>query len=129
MQYPAEFSLKIFSPEELTTLIRERWPILHEEDQIDLRHETQYVYARVLAKSRGIRPPNSGVPNSQPLEVPVNIVYEPLVLGFLPLSLLPTVWITVGVAIVAAFCVQPITAFLDKIAGPLRKDLPPVKED
>jgi len=61
--------------------------------------------------------------------VPVNIIYEPLLLGVLPVSLLPTVLLIVVVAIAAAFCVRPITAFLDEIARPLRKDLPPLKED
>jgi hypothetical protein len=129
LQYPAEFSLKVFSPEELASFVNEHRQKPHPGARLDPTDETYYVYARILAKSRGIRPPTSSLPNSKPLEVPANVIYEPLLLGVLPLSLLPTVVLIVVLAIAAAFCVRPITAFLDNIARPLRKDFPPLKED
>lgn len=129
MQYPAEFSINIYSAEELISFIHEHWERPHPGARLDPRDGTYYVYARILAKSRGIQPPSSSLSNSKPLEVPANVIYESLLLGVLPLSLLPTVVLIVVLAMVAGLCVQPITAFLDKIARPLRNDLPPLKED
>lgn len=85
------------------------------------------VYARILAKSRGVlaQPIHRNgdiLSNSGEFVVPVNILYESLLLGVLPASLLPTVILLAGIVILAVLCIRPAIKALDEFTEPLREE-------
>ncbi|KIJ06778.1 hypothetical protein PAXINDRAFT_177736 [Paxillus involutus ATCC 200175] len=115
---PADFSIEIYSPEAQAPTTRSK-------------------YARIRVVNAGVLTPGARpqVPRTssdapanlaveyEPDSVPFIVILEPLYLGVLPASLLPTVCFLIPILLVAAMSVPFAIAYLDTFVRQAREDL------
>jgi hypothetical protein len=81
-------------------------------------------YARVRVIDTGVRTPWPGVNLMAPApDVRFRIICEPLLLGIIPQTLLPTVLSLVLVALVMSMLVGPVNKYLIQVADEARREI------
>ncbi|KAF9516586.1 hypothetical protein BS47DRAFT_1483921 [Hydnum rufescens UP504] len=126
--YPAEFSIRLFTPSTLMALIEPSHPREHPEpphhsqtqDPMTDPSPPSWYYVRILAKSRGVRTPPLHLPSALSFLAPfIRPIHSLLLLcpRLVPRSLLSTLaFLACAVTVASRFVVPPITRFLEKIA-------------
>ncbi|KAJ3011969.1 hypothetical protein NUW54_g2009 [Trametes sanguinea] len=120
LQYPADFYIDLHSPASLASL-------LHGADQDNNEREssatppTRRKFARIRMIHAGVFTPSSS--NRTIEAVPFIVTVEPLYLGVLPASLVPTVLVLLGVVAVAGVIVYPrISSYLFGVAEQVKME-------
>ncbi|KAJ3008621.1 hypothetical protein NUW54_g3084 [Trametes sanguinea] len=118
--YPADFYIDLHSPASLASL-------LHAADQDNNEREssatppTRRKFARIRMIHAGVFTPSSS--NRTIEAVPFIVTVEPLYLGVLPASLVPTVLVLLSVVGVAGFIVYPwISRYLFGVAEQVKRE-------
>ncbi|KAI9066535.1 hypothetical protein FKP32DRAFT_1589605 [Trametes sanguinea] len=117
--YPADFHIDLHSPESLANL-------LHGADQNNNERSsatplTRRKFARIRVIHAGVFTPSSS--NRTIEAVPFIVTVEPLYLGVLPASLVPTVLVLLGVVAVAGFIVYPrVSRYLFDVAEQVKRE-------
>ncbi|KII94249.1 hypothetical protein PLICRDRAFT_50230 [Plicaturopsis crispa FD-325 SS-3] len=115
---PADFSLQVYSPEELWNRLNGssvKTASQHGENAALGSSPTRRKYARIRAVDIGVLTPSS-TPSPPVGRVPFIILLEPLYLGILPASVLPTLLFLVPLALLAGLGVPWIYAYLERVA-------------
>ncbi|KIL00833.1 hypothetical protein PAXRUDRAFT_821293 [Paxillus rubicundulus Ve08.2h10] len=145
---PADFSIEIYSPEAVQDRLSKRHQIsarpkstyAHPSSSSHTSHQgptTRSKYARIRVVDAGVLTPgtlphvprtSSDAPAILAVEhkldsVPFIVILEPLYLGVLPASLLPTVCFLIPILLVAAMSVPFAIAYLDIFVRQAREDL------
>ncbi|KAI0327649.1 hypothetical protein GY45DRAFT_1372973 [Cubamyces sp. BRFM 1775] len=104
--HPADFFIDIYSPEQLAAQLRSSLKDVprHSSDKPTL---TRKKFARIRVVHSGVFTPSPGNANRTVEPIPFNVLVEPLYLGVLPASLIPTVAFLLVVVAVAGFVVLP----------------------
>lgn len=90
---------------------------------------TRTKYARVRVVDIGVRTPTAEYKALllqgpiKPTPVPFMLILEPLYLGILPATLLPTVGLLILVAIVASLALPMVKRYLQAIAAQVREEI------
>jgi hypothetical protein len=117
-QSPADFYLDTFAPTELADVYRLTLP------NPDIQTLTRTQYARIRVVNTGIRTPWPGVNvTAPPPDVRFRVICEPLLLGILPQTLLPTIVCLIAVIAVASTMVCPINRYLGRLSDEVRDEI------
>ncbi|KAG9313886.1 hypothetical protein JVU11DRAFT_4654 [Chiua virens] len=112
-QTPADFDMSLYAPQDLLDgFAPQSTPPVSQTT-------TRARYARIRAVHAGVPVLTNASPQ---LDVPFVLVLEPLYMGVLPASLLPTVGVLVLVGLAAAWTVPWVTAYLAPFARQARAD-------
>lgn len=126
VQHPADFHIRTYTPQSLARLIQpggrhQKLPIAEPATTT-----TRRMFARIRLVDTGVQTESDAKPphtTTAPVPVPFIVTLEPLILGVLPASLLPTVAVIVLVAVVAGFLVvPPVYRYLANLADEVRKE-------
>ncbi|KAF8844149.1 hypothetical protein BDN67DRAFT_963247 [Paxillus ammoniavirescens] len=145
---PADFSIEIYPPEAVQDRLSKRHQISarpnsthpHPRSSSHTSQQsptTRSKYARIRVVDTGVLTPGARpqVPRTssdapanlavepEPDSVPFIVILEPLYLGVLPASLLPTVCFLIPILLVAAMSVPFAIAYLDTFVRQVREDL------
>ncbi|KAI0801365.1 hypothetical protein C8Q74DRAFT_486746 [Fomes fomentarius] len=122
--HPAEFHIRTYTPQSLARLIQpggrhQKLPVAEPATTT-----TRRMFARIRLVDTGVQTESDAiVPSTTTAPVPFIVTLEPLVLGVLPASLLPTIAVIVLVAVVAGFfVVPPVYRYLANLADEVRKE-------
>ena len=105
-QYPTDFDIQLMSPEEVIAYIESRLQLREREleesmvlPESNTPHPSRTMFARVRLVDTSVRSPSKSNPNKYPNQadqnyaeaVPFNIIVEPLLLGIIPATVVPTI--------------------------------------
>ena len=115
-QHPGRFRIDLYTPE---TLSRElSLPVSIAKPRAG---RTRVRYARIRVVDIGVRPPSAKP--SEPEPIPFILVLEPLYLGVLPATVLPTIMFLVPLVFFAGLAVPSVYRYLSRIAEKSREEL------
>jgi hypothetical protein len=131
-QFPTEFSIEIFDPEtlslKLSTLNGSR--VSRASRDVFTRRK----YARIRLVDTGVLTPDrNGQEPSPPAlpappPVPFNLILEPLYLGVIPATVLPTILFLLPLTVLSSLAVPRVYAYLSTIAEKARREMQLKKE-
>ncbi|KAJ8472800.1 hypothetical protein ONZ45_g16525 [Pleurotus djamor] len=115
--YPAEFDIQILSASMLSELLESNpnhtW---HGNPQKVFKISTRTRYARIRVVDTGVVTPKRQLPSPLPSVVPFTLILEPLYLGFLPASVMPTLLLMLPVAASAFIIVPRLLPWFESLA-------------
>ncbi|KAL5494673.1 hypothetical protein ACEPAI_134 [Sanghuangporus weigelae] len=137
--YPTDFDIQLFYPKDLMTHMYSLFEvqgrhfeenILSEENAPD---PSRTMFARVRLVDTGVRPPFRSKPDELSTSghtdqstfdaVPFNIIVEPLLLGVLPATVVPTIIFSIPLLVLAWFTYPHAVRYLEDVASEARKEL------
>ncbi|KAI5118261.1 hypothetical protein M0805_008195 [Coniferiporia weirii] len=145
--YPTEFDIALYTPTALLSHLQALLNTISSDPDPDLEPKlksssmTRVQYARIRLVDTGVRPPLpplSSPSSTKPPRahadadpVPFTLTLEPLLLGVLPSSLLPTLLLLVPALAAAALALPPTLRALEGVVVQARKELgyPDLKRD
>lgn len=120
-QSPADFDVEVKSAEALSSKLPEDT----QGCDISVRKRSRQMYARVRVVDAGVRTPiaDGSHEHATPEPVPVILILEPLYLGVLPTSVLPTVaFVGVVILITACWVVPLVQKIMCAVADKVGKE-------
>ncbi|KAI0370030.1 hypothetical protein BV20DRAFT_995650 [Pilatotrama ljubarskyi] len=118
--HPAEFYIELHSPESLASVVPDANDV--QEDPPNLS-STRRKYARIRVIHQGVLTPSRSNQNRTVKPVPFEVIVEPLYLGVIPASLVPTLVFLLVLVGVTAFVVLPrIQAYVFAVASQVRSE-------
>ncbi|KAL5533649.1 hypothetical protein ACEPAG_109 [Sanghuangporus baumii] len=138
--YPTDFDIQLLYPGDLMAYMYSRFGvrdrsfeennILSEENAPD---PSRTMFARVRLVDTGVRPPLRSKPDELLTPdyadqrtfdvVPFNIIVEPLLLGILPATVVPTIIFSIPLLVLAWFAYPHAVRYLEDIASEAKKEL------
>ncbi|KAI0354756.1 hypothetical protein OH77DRAFT_489360 [Trametes cingulata] len=126
--HPAEFFIDLYTPSSLAS-------VLSGSDRVYSTHPagdntlTRRKYARIRLISQAVFTPSPATRNRTVEPVPFMVIVEPLYLGVIPASLVPTLATLLALVAVTAFFVLPrIHAYLSAVADQVRSETASAEE-
>ncbi|KAG8796714.1 hypothetical protein FRC12_005808 [Ceratobasidium sp. 428] len=133
---PVDFDVKAYTPAELHALLSSRSPGNSNDQSYSSSSpssgQTRVMYAHIRARDAGVRaPPHRAwhflppliLPPSNPPTVSFHLVLDPLLLGFIPKSVMPTVWMLLAAVVIGVCLAGRLTTYLETIAVKANKQI------
>ncbi|KAL5519535.1 hypothetical protein ACEPAH_1218 [Sanghuangporus vaninii] len=138
--YPTDFDIQLLYPEDLVVYMYSRFGVLGRhfgENNIlsenNAPHTSRTIFVRVRLVDTGVRPPFRSKPDELPIPdhtdqsafeaVPFNVIVEPLLLGVLPATVVPTIIFSIPLLVLAWFAYPYAVRYLEDVASEARKEL------
>ncbi|KAL5536054.1 hypothetical protein ACEPAF_4159 [Sanghuangporus sanghuang] len=138
--YPTDFDIQLLYPEDLMAYMYSRFGVRgrhFEENNIlsenNAPDTSRTIFVRVRLVDTGVRPPFRSKPDKLPNPdrtdqsafdtVPFNVIVEPLILGVLPATVVPTIIFSIPLLVLAWFAYPYAVRYLEDIASEAWKEL------
>ncbi|CAE6432264.1 unnamed protein product [Rhizoctonia solani] len=120
---PAQFKIEVFTPREAYEIMRGRAGAVGIVQDIQTPPQTRTMYARIRARDAGVQvpqemtwhlfPPLVAKPSNR---VDFHLILDPLLLGFIPKSVVPVIWAVLIAGAFGGWCIRWVRDYLEKLA-------------
>ncbi|KAH7330616.1 hypothetical protein B0J17DRAFT_722309 [Rhizoctonia solani] len=120
---PAQFEMEVLTPRQAYEIMRKRAGSVGIAHDIQILSQTRTMYARIRARDAGVLvpqemtwhlfPPLVAKPSNR---VDFHLILDPLLLGFIPKSVVPVMWAVLIAGAFGGWCIRRVRNYLEELA-------------